>query len=770
MKKSFASILLLSVIAIITSIALIQMLPPRALSINADSGLFSSGRAMKHVANIASESHMVNSPGQERVRKYIIKELENLGLTPVIQNTTSVSTGSFTRVANVANIITIVKGMANSKAILVMAHYDAVPLVAGVNDNGSSVAAILESLRALKSKPALKNDLIIFFTDGEEIGHLGAKAFVKESGLMNKIGFVINLDARGSSGPSLLSQTNNENGWVVREYNKSVNHKVTSSLLYGLTEIAYKKSTDFYDVQDNVNGGLSFAYCGSIEDYHSVTDDLKHISERSLQHHGENLLSALLHFGNIKLTSMRKPDVTFFSFIFPSMIIYPLSWNTSFSVLVTIMFLIFVFIGIRKKQINISGILRSFLFTLIKVISAGFIVFFLWKLIAPVHAEFGNYQMQFVYHAGLYFIGFILIGVAIAFIRPRGFSEKPGRFNHIAGAILLWIIMTWAMNFIFTEGSYIFIWPAFFTIAGMILIISERKIDLLSPRSIAIITITLTVSIYIYTQLIFLLYSVFVMILLPVIVGLIVLLVETLQIPLTIWTPRKSWVLPVMFVFLSVIFITIGSILPSRGKEYPKLNTLLYALDADSGKAFWLSEEEKLDDWTKLFHISEKERKPVPQFIPIPRYKNTPMTISNASVASLLYPTVEMLSDTHEDTIRTVNLKIQSNTNSLTESFIFIVPETTSGIYEVGINGHRIENDTTRSNKIWPIWYHGVFNKPFEVELKVSSKHPFQFQLVEFSDGLPITLNACTVVRPEWTKPTPFSLSDASIVRKSYSF
>ena len=60
-----------------------------------------------------------------------------------------------------------------------VAHYDSVPSSPGAGDNAASVAAILEAIRALKAGSALRNDLIVLFTDGEELGLLGAKGFVE---------------------------------------------------------------------------------------------------------------------------------------------------------------------------------------------------------------------------------------------------------------------------------------------------------------------------------------------------------------------------------------------------------------------------------------------------------------------------------------------------------------------------------------------------------------------------------------------------------------
>ncbi len=68
-------------------------------------------------------------------------------------------------------------GRGNTRAFALMGHYDSVRYGPGAADNGASVAALLETARALRAGPPLSNDVLFVFTDGEETGLFGAKAF-----------------------------------------------------------------------------------------------------------------------------------------------------------------------------------------------------------------------------------------------------------------------------------------------------------------------------------------------------------------------------------------------------------------------------------------------------------------------------------------------------------------------------------------------------------------------------------------------------------------
>src|SRR5207244_3833401 len=120
--------------------------------------------------------------------------------------------------ATVNNIVTRLAGTANSKAVMLAAHYDSVPSGPGASDDGSGTVTLLETARALRSGAPLKNDVIFLITDGEELGLLGAKAFVDTYPGLKGIGVVLNFEARGACGPTSMFETSARNGWLVEQF------------------------------------------------------------------------------------------------------------------------------------------------------------------------------------------------------------------------------------------------------------------------------------------------------------------------------------------------------------------------------------------------------------------------------------------------------------------------------------------------------------------------------------------------------------------------
>ena len=178
-----------------------------------DEGLpteFSTKRAFNQVETISKKPHYVGSKNHEVVTNYLVKELNKLGLQTSIQEGYTLS--DWGNLVQSKNILARIKGSNNSKALLLLSHYDSAPhsYSPGASDAGSGVATILESVRAfLHNKTPHKNDIIILFSDAEELGLNGAVLFVTQHPWAKEVGLVLNFEARGSSGPSyMLMETN----------------------------------------------------------------------------------------------------------------------------------------------------------------------------------------------------------------------------------------------------------------------------------------------------------------------------------------------------------------------------------------------------------------------------------------------------------------------------------------------------------------------------------------------------------------------------------
>lgn len=101
-------------------------------------------------------------------------------------------------------------GPATGKQILLTAHYDAVELPGGVLadgvvDNAASVVGLIDATRRLEGRT--KHPVTLFLTDQEELGLLGARAYVTAHGV-DHLAAVINADIN-ANGETLMHGLNN---------------------------------------------------------------------------------------------------------------------------------------------------------------------------------------------------------------------------------------------------------------------------------------------------------------------------------------------------------------------------------------------------------------------------------------------------------------------------------------------------------------------------------------------------------------------------------
>ena len=304
MKKSYSSLLSVLFILGVLGFIFFTMMPHWTSDDDVPLSEFSTKRALEQVKSIAKEPHFVGSANHDVVANYLIKELQHLGLETSIQEGFSFTEkGTLTKNKN---ILARIKGTNSNKALLLLSHYDSAPhsYSKGASDAGSGVATILESVRAfVYNKKQHKNDIIILFSDAEELGLNGAALFVTQHHWAKEVGLVLNFEARGSSGPSyMLMETNAGNARLVKEFaTANPKYPVSNSLMYSIYKML-PIDTDLTIFRKNGNiQGYNFAFIDDHYNYHTAQDDANHLDKNSLAHQGEYLMPMLNYFSNADL-------------------------------------------------------------------------------------------------------------------------------------------------------------------------------------------------------------------------------------------------------------------------------------------------------------------------------------------------------------------------------------------------------------------------------------------------------------------------------------
>ena len=278
----------------------------------------------------------VSSENNAAVRARIQKEFADIGVKTTTYEAFTCNSWrgfSFVACATVTDIIAeVVPG--EGKAIVLLAHYDSVPAGPGASDDKSGVVTVLETARALKARAAQsKHPVIAVITDGEEAGLLGANAFLQNAALKDRVGVVVNVEARGTRGPSLLFQTSPGDSKLIDLYAKSVPVMATSSLY---AEI-YKFLPNDTDLTLFIKQGFpsfNFAFADNVRYYHTPMDTRSNLSRATLQMHGDNMLGVTSALEQTDYASLKGGNDVYISVLGVMLPRIPQSLALPFAVLV----------------------------------------------------------------------------------------------------------------------------------------------------------------------------------------------------------------------------------------------------------------------------------------------------------------------------------------------------------------------------------------------------------------------------------------------------
>lgn len=734
--------------------------PPEAVPATAPAAEFSSGRAMEHLRVIAQAPHPVGSIAHDEVRDFILGRLTALELRPAVQATSVLEEGrgNLCTAATVENIIARVAGTGGAKALLLVSHYDSVPNGAGASDNGAAVAAMLETARALKAAPPLKNDIVFLFTDAEEVGLLGAKAFANEHPLAKNIGLVINFEARGTGGPSVMFETSSQNGWLIDEFARSAPHPVASSLSYELYRLL-PNDTDLSVFKRAGYSALNLAYIDGASHYHTQLDSIEQIDERSLQHHGSYALALAQHFGNLDLENIRSQDSIYFDLFGASVIRYPVKWVTPLAAIAILSFLAVAVFGYRKRLLTVRGVAFGFAALSLSMFISGALVTLGWFIIRSFNPEYLTLPQGEIYDSKLYVIAFVGLTIATTTTLYIWFRTRSSIENLMAGALLWFVILTACTAVVLQGASYLFTWPLLFNTVALGFMLTSEKTDSRSAKTLLALSLCPIPCIILFAPMIHLVFTAMTVSMSGGVALILVLPLGILIPQLALVARPAKWALPVAAALVAVICITIAGTTSGYTAHHPKPNSLFYVMSADSGKATWASFDQTPDPWTSQF-LSRPRRGPLSEYFPT-GYQG--FLQSEAAPVSAQPPEVLALADTRGDGSRTLRLRVASVRQApLVSVFVFSDTE----FQGAAVGDKRISR---KLGNRWGLTYHALPKEGVEITLETPSSEPVKVIVMDMTYGLPELPGQSFKPRPANMMSTrPYG--DSTIVSKSFSF
>lgn len=330
--------LLILLLVAVPSVA--KLFPLRVTPISAPAGQFSGERAKAILPVIAREPHPQGSPAQARLRDFLVGQLTDMGLEVEVQASHGLE-----------NVVARLRGTDPTGAIVILAHYDTVSYSNGAGDNGSAVAALVEIMRSLAAGPALRNDVIALFDDGEEEPDIfaGTKAFVRSHPWMSTVRVAISIDT-AVAGPIQVNEvTPKNNGWLVHALARAYTGGIWTSFSGG----GQYNSTPFREAGVQV---LALEDNYPFRQKHTAEDLPGIIRAASVQQMGDQTLSIARELGGLDLADTHGEHETFFSVPLLGLIHYPQAWSTPLTILAGILLVIALGLALWRKFASWRGL------------------------------------------------------------------------------------------------------------------------------------------------------------------------------------------------------------------------------------------------------------------------------------------------------------------------------------------------------------------------------------------------------------------------------
>ena len=771
---SLAGPITFALLILIGFFAIHSVEPPAAVDANAPATEFSAARAMRDVREIARQPHPLGSAENDRVREYLVGRLRELGANPEVQTATVARHSPFgpDTWAVVNNIVAKVPGTNPTGAVMMVAHYDSVPSGPGAGDNAASVAAILETVRALKAGLAIRNDLVVLFTDGEELGLLGAKGFVETYPALHNIKVVLNLEMRGDAGPSVMFQTKLDKSWLAARGPIAP----TSSLAETTSS-----ETDLNVFLDAGIDGITFGATRGMTRYHTNLDNADLLDQRSLQDQGNYALSMARGFGTIDLAILSATGIAASYVPAGSLSYYLKQLTLPLAVLVPILLFGVIWIGIRDGRFTTGGIVAGFAIYAFAIVMAIVEAYAVWRLtttlagwrMLPVGTTYGG----FYYSVGASALFFGMLWSAYELIGRRVDLRSLG-----AGALVLMTVTTIATTIFLPAGRHDFWWPLLLLFAILAIGCSSAVTNgRLKIRRAILPLVTLTLATVRLapsfassadgTAQRFLISG-----------GLTSVSLIGLYIPyLDFLTAGRRWIVPAAVGLLAIIMVIKGNAASNFDASQPHPDSIFYFQDSDRGRARWVSLDSRPDRFTaqffqhhvhggwlpKLAGLATRDT-PDSNLASISRdfaYLNRGRTIEGeAPLIKVAAPELKVLDDSTISGARTVKMHIASARRA---SIVWMSVPVGVTVLGASIDGRSVGD---RISDGWSAWYWRAPANGFDLTLKLATPAPFVVTIIDQTDGLPDTPELAIKPRPPDTMPTPFLFFDSTtLVRKTFA-
>jgi hypothetical protein len=444
---------LLALPAAVGLAVLVRTAPPAPRGAGAPASEFSAERALATVRALADDGapRPVGSAADRRAADQVFARLGALGLETSIQET--FACGPYGTCATVRNVVARLGAPApGRRAVLVSAHHDSVGAGPGASDDLSGVAAVVEVARALAAGPPPPRPVIFLVTDGEEAALVGASAFLSGSPLAREVGAVVNLEARGTTGPSILFRASGAPPWLPRAL-AALPRPVTTSVAPAIYALL-PNDTDLTAFERAGVPGVDLAFADGAVRYHTPRDDVFHLDPASLQHQGENALALVSALSDAALEDARPTPRAWFDVLSATVVSW--RWPREVALAAALLALVAA-VGLVRRE---PRPLRAIAFGLATALAGPLLAALAAAALAVALRGAGLLPRPFVAHPAAIEAAGWLAGLGGALLAPALLGRRAGRPGLLAGSALLFAALAAALALTLPLATPVAVVPA----------------------------------------------------------------------------------------------------------------------------------------------------------------------------------------------------------------------------------------------------------------------------------------------------------------------
>lgn len=725
---------------------------------------FSVMRAKPILDFIAAKPHPTGTPENAQVRDYLVAQLRALRLQVEVQEGIGLSSWSIGRVSNIVARLPGRGQAGNAKAVVLMAHYDSAPNSPGAADNAASVAAILETIRAVQAGPQLANDLMVLLTDGEEVGLLGAHLFAYQHPWRNQIGMLLNFEYRGNRGAFWMYETSHGNGKLIEGLRHAVPKMHANSLLYEVYKFM-PNYTDFTQFKGLGVPGLNFAAIDGHNAYHTQRDTPENLDLASWQDEGRIMLAVTRYFGAQDLSQLQGRNQIYFDVPGWGLINYDSNWPASVAMSVLLAFCLLL--ARRQQRIQFGKTVLVACAHLLSIVLLAGSSWLLWQAVLYWYPEYRLQTHGSLYNQHWYLAAMLALTIGLFSIFIRLWQKFFSVEQLFAGACLVWVGLLLLCSVKLEGAAWLFTWP----LLPFLLV----WLALLYRPAMAAMQVTLWVAasclaILIITPLIHLFFIALTpslaaagIVLLALLLCLMTPVFSLLRLDFGRASRQSFGILPSLAWPLSLCFLAMGGVTGDYSAQQPRPAHLAYLYDGQ--QAYWYARVHHLTQldkrqasvlgdaaqWGKLPPLSESASK----------RSDSPVWYSKAP-GSLPLPSLHIVSDRitsqRRGKVRVIEMQVAS-----TRGAPMLRLDLRGGkVYAVQLQGNLLNQGSLKSlslNTPWSVHCYGLTGEGMRVVIEMEVGSRLQVRLLDRSYELPkfaVSARANDSVAPA------FSDSDAS--------